>query len=95
MGTDTQATTYPVTNHPSGLKLTRTLISNAVVTSVVICTDILVVLQQPEAARQNPLQGAMDKVGAGLIRLGEDLKGAGEHLGGVFVGLGNKLHSTM
>ena len=86
---------YPVTKHPSGLKLTRTLVSNALVTSVVICTDILVVSQQPEASRQSPLQGAMDKVGAGLIRLGEDLKGAGEHLGGVFVGLGNKLHSTM
>lgn len=52
-------------------------------------------MQQPEVPSQQPFQGAMDKVGAGLIKLGEDLKGAGEHLGGVFVGLGNKLRGTM
>lgn len=54
-------------------------------------------MQQSESGKSQskPFQGAMDKVGAGLIKLGEDLKGAGEHLGGVFVGLGNKLRGTM
>ena len=53
-------------------------------------------LQQPEAAAlPSPFQGALGKVGAGLVRLGEDLKGAGEQLGGVFVGLGNKLQGSM
>ena len=45
--------------------------------------------------QSSPFHGALGKVGAGLIRLGEDLKGAGEHLGGVFVGLGHKLQGSM
>lgn len=59
-------------------------------------TTLTCCLQQPEAAAQpSPFQGALGKVGAGLVRLGEDLKGAGEQLGGVFVGLGNKLQGSM
>ena len=52
-------------------------------------------LLQVTENRANPFQGAMNRIGSGLIKLGEDLKGAGEHLGGMFVGLGNRLRSTM
>lgn len=55
----------------------------------------LVLLLQVSENGGNPFQGAMNKIGSGLIKLGEDLKGAGEHLGGMFVGLGNRLRTTM
>lgn len=57
--------------------------------------DEAAVQSESSKSQSKPFQGAMDKVGAGLIKLGEDLKGAGEHLGGVFVGLGNKLRGTI
>ena len=37
----------------------------------------------------------MGKLGDGLVQLGEDVTSAGGHLGGLFVGLGNKLRGTM
>lgn len=50
---------------------------------------------QEAVNRSSPFQGAMDKLGDGLVRLGEDVISAGGHLGNMFVGLGNKLRGTM
>lgn len=50
---------------------------------------------QDAVNRSSPFQGAMDKLGDGLVRLGEDVISAGGHLGIMFVGLGNKLRGTM
>lgn len=41
------------------------------------------------------MQAVMDKLGNGLVKLGEDVISAGGHLGGMFVGLGNNLRGTM
>lgn len=43
----------------------------------------------------NPFHSAMDKLGDGLVKLGEGVSSAGGHLGGLFVGLGNKLRGTI
>ena len=51
-------------------------------------------MQEPEGV-VNPFHSAMDKLGDGLVRLGEGVSSAGGHLGGLFVGLGNKLRGTM
>ena len=45
--------------------------------------------------KANPMQAVMDKLGNGLVKLGEDVISAGGHLGGMFVGLGNNLRGTM
>ncbi len=45
--------------------------------------------------RSSPFQTALDKLGDGLVKLGEDVISAGGHLGNMFVGLGNKLRGTM
>ena len=41
------------------------------------------------------MQAVMDRLGNGLVKLGEDVTSAGGHLGGMFVGLGNNLRGTM
>ena len=45
--------------------------------------------------KANPLQAVMEKLGSGLVKLGEDVTSAGSHLGGMFVGLGNNLRGSM
>ena len=51
--------------------------------------------QEPSNNKTNPMQAVMDKLGNGLVKLGEDVISAGGHLGGMFVGLGNNLRGTM
>lgn len=45
--------------------------------------------------KASAMQTVMDKLGNGLVRLGEDVISAGGQLGGMFVGLGNNLRGTM
>lgn len=51
--------------------------------------------QDPISNKASALQTVMDKLGNGLVRLGEDVISAGGQLGGMFVGLGNNLRGTM
>lgn len=63
--------------------------------SDVIIEDVTSTVEEEGVNRSSPFQGAMDKLGDGLVRLGEDVISAGGHLGNMFVGLGNKLRGTI
>lgn len=63
--------------------------------SEVVIEDITDAPAQEPENRTNPFHAAMGKLGDGLVQLGEDVTSAGGHLGGLFVGLGNKLRGTI